>query len=312
MWDLKGNLIGKPIYSPLIIENDSYKEHPFTFSPDGKSFAIRSHTETIGVWDLEGNPITELIEEQEYKFNSNSSSVIFSPNGKTQVKTSNNKLELRDQQDILISDSFGEHKNLNLLMFSQDGQTVISGDEQRVRLWRGHWLSWLKVCCNRLKHHSAFKNPQTEDEKSAYDIANRYVFNPQIGADELCRKGKQKLATKDYTAAVDILTLAIQIYPEHLQSYRYRGIALACFQQYYRAIKDCSHILENNPNDADVIYTRGLCYAKLDEVQQAQADYKKYMTLHEQQGEIENSDVDIVGLLQFCDLVYPNEIKESE
>jgi tetratricopeptide (TPR) repeat protein len=95
---------------------------------------------------------------------------------------------------------------------------------------------------------------------------------------------------KDYTAAADILTLAIQINPEHLQAYRYRGIAYYILKQYYRAIKDCDHILKINPNDAEITYTRGRCYTKLDKLEQAQADYQQAITLYEQQGNFEQAE----------------------
>ncbi|MEH2104028.1 MAG: WD40 repeat domain-containing protein, partial [Nostoc sp.] len=63
---------------------------------------------------------------------------------------------------------------------SADGQTIVSGGyDGTVRLWRGGWRAWLQVCCDRLRYHPIFTNPQTEEAKAACEVCRKYVWSKE-------------------------------------------------------------------------------------------------------------------------------------
>lgn len=55
---------------------------------------------------------------------------------------------------------------------------IVSGStDGTIRFWRGDWRAWLEICCDRLRYHPVFKNPQTEAEKAACEICHKYVWS---------------------------------------------------------------------------------------------------------------------------------------
>ena len=107
-------------------------------------------------------------------------SVAFSPDGKLIVSGSgDNTARLWDIEGNPVGQPFQGHEDdVKSVAFSPDGKFIVSGSgDGTVRLWRGGWQSWLEVCCNRLRYHPVFKNPQTDVEKQACETCQKYVWS---------------------------------------------------------------------------------------------------------------------------------------
>jgi WD40 repeat protein len=109
-------------------------------------------------------------------------SVAFSSDGQLIVSGSEDKtVRLWDIEGNPVGQPFQGHENtVNSVAFSPDGQLIVSGSrDNTVRLWRGGGRAWLEVCCNRLRYHPVFKNPQTEVEKQACETCQKYVWSQE-------------------------------------------------------------------------------------------------------------------------------------
>jgi hypothetical protein len=179
------------------------------FSPDGQSIVIGIYDNflewgTVRLWDWEGNSIGQPFQGHEDVVYS----VAFSPDGKSIVSGSEDQtIRLWDLEGNLIAEPFvGHEKSVHSVAFSPDGKSIVSGSSDgTLRLWRGHWSEWLKVCCERLRYHPVFKNPETEEQKQACQTCHDYVWHPEIGADKLYHKGKKRLEEENYEEALSIL-----------------------------------------------------------------------------------------------------------
>ncbi|MEH2390136.1 MAG: caspase family protein [Nostoc sp.] len=172
LWDLQGNLIGQPLQG-----HENYV-NSVAFSPDGQMIVSGSWDKTVRLWDLQGNPICQPFQGHEDYVNS----VAFSPDGQMIVSGSrDNTVRLWDIEGRLIGQPLRGHTNcVRAVTFSPDGQTIISGSHDKtVRLWRVGWRICLEVCCNRLRYHPIFTNPQTEEAKAACEVCRKYVWSEE-------------------------------------------------------------------------------------------------------------------------------------
>lgn len=159
--DIKGNPIGQPF-------GDDWR---FALSPNDKHIAVGDANNTIQLWDMKGNRVGSLFRGHENSI----TSLAFSPDSRFIASTSQDgTVRLWDIQGNLISNFLGGQP----VIFSPNGQYIASsGYDSTVKLWPGNWKTMLKVACNQLKHHPAFKNPQTEIEKQACETCKKYVWN---------------------------------------------------------------------------------------------------------------------------------------
>jgi WD40 repeat protein len=146
------------------------------FSPDGKFIVSGSDDKTVRLWDIEGKRVGQRFQGHKYSVNS----VAFSPDGKLIVSGSlDDTVRLWDIEGNPVGQPLQGHEGVvNSVAFSPDGKLIVSGsNDNTVRLWRGGWRAWLEVCCNRLRYHPVFKNPQTEVEKQACETCRKYVWD---------------------------------------------------------------------------------------------------------------------------------------
>jgi len=190
LWDLEGNPSGSPL---------KYEKSVgcLAFSPDGQMIAgiigetlYRRASGRVQLWDLQGNPIS-----QPFAVGDNISvcSVAFSPDGQMIVTGCDDQtLRLWDIQGNPIALPLRGHAaRVYSTDFSPDGQLVASSCwsnwhsnhgssvDTTVRLWRVGWRTVLQVCCDRLRYHPVFKNPQTEIEKQACETCRKYVWSKE-------------------------------------------------------------------------------------------------------------------------------------
>ncbi|MBW4624906.1 MAG: caspase family protein [Brasilonema octagenarum HA4186-MV1] len=95
------------------------------FNPDGQMIVSGSDDGTIGLWDIQCNPISQSLRE----YSSCVNSVAFSPDGQMIVSGSDDgTIRLWDIQCNPISQSLRKYSSyVNSVAFSSDGQMIVSG-----------------------------------------------------------------------------------------------------------------------------------------------------------------------------------------
>ncbi|MBF2020266.1 MAG: tetratricopeptide repeat protein [Hydrococcus sp. C42_A2020_068] len=277
LWDLKGNLIARPF------QGHRERVNSVAFSPDGQVIVSGGGDGTIRLWDLSGNPIGEPFRGHE----SYVTSVAFNPDGQTIVSGGGDgTIRLWDLSGNPIAQPFEIYKSeATSVAFSSNGQILVGSSlNGKVYLWRGGgWRSWLQVCCDRLRYHPAFKNPQTEIEKQACQVCQKHVWNRE--ATEWNKQGILKLEGQDFQAALDYFNRALEIDPYHRGVLYNRARVYANLGNFREAIRDLERIIEGMPTHAAAYFYRSQCYAELGDRSVALKDCQQAVFLYQQQGQ---------------------------
>ncbi len=148
------------------------------FSPDGQKIVSGGRDGTVRLWNIQGHPLADPF----FGHKSIVYSVAFSPDGQKIVSGGRDgTIRLWDIEGHALADPLFGHKGIVYsVAISSDGQKIVSGGEDgTVRLWRGDWRAWLQVCCDRLRYHPIFTNPQTEEAKAACEVCRKYVWSKE-------------------------------------------------------------------------------------------------------------------------------------
>jgi WD40 repeat protein len=170
LWDIQGNPIGQPLeheaevkkvaISPdgqkIVSVNDG-KVYVWDiqgnligqpFQPKGGISSIAfddnqtlvigdsgNKTASLRLFDLQGKPITETFQAPNQNNIGIANSIAVSPDGETIVAGGDESVRLWNRKGKLVGDSFPNTRGTSSVSFSSDGQYIATGDGNTVRLW---------------------------------------------------------------------------------------------------------------------------------------------------------------------------------
>ncbi|MEH2359929.1 nSTAND1 domain-containing NTPase [Nostoc sp.] len=174
LWNLQGQTLAEPL------RGHEGWVWSVAISADGQTIFSGGRDGTVRLWNLQGQTLAEPLRGHEGWVYS----VAISADGQTIVSGGEDgTVRLWNLQGQTLAEPLRGHEgDVRSVAISADGQTIVSGGEDgTVRLWRGGWRAWLQVCCNRLRYHPIFTNPQTEEAKAACEVCRKYVWSKEHG-----------------------------------------------------------------------------------------------------------------------------------
>ena len=85
---------------------------------------------------------------------------------------------------------------------------------------------------------------------------------------------------REYQAAVDDFSKAIDLHPYHVPAIYSRGVLYwRELENYYRSVKDLTRVIELAPQWHEAWFNRALAHQLRNEIPEAMADYEHYLTL---------------------------------
>ncbi|MEH1858802.1 MAG: caspase family protein [Nostoc sp.] len=172
LWNLQGQTLAEPLPGR---EGDVFS---VAISADGQTIVSGGGDGTVRLWNLQGQTLAEPWRGHEVDV----TSVAISADGQTIVSGGGDgTVRLWNLQGQTLAEPLRGHEDIVWsVAISADGQTIVSGGgDGTVRLWRGGWCAWLQVCCDRLRYHPIFTNPQTEEAKAACEVCCKYVWSKE-------------------------------------------------------------------------------------------------------------------------------------
>jgi tetratricopeptide (TPR) repeat protein len=98
--------------------------------------------------------------------------------------------------------------------------------------------------------------------------------------DRLLQVGIEAMGQQGLGRAVEIFSRVIAMAPGFAEGYNKRATALYLQGEYRRSITDCEATLERNPYHFACLSGQGLCYLALRRFRQAEACFRKALSLH--------------------------------
>ncbi|MCC3473795.1 MAG: hypothetical protein EAZ19_00750 [Oscillatoriales cyanobacterium] len=183
IWDLKGNFLEKTFQGQASIRS-------VTFSPKGEFIVSHDYDKTVCLWDLNGNLIGQFSPNDDSdEFLPVFIAPIVSPDGQLILgRNTTHSIRLWDLKGNPVGGSLhAQDQVFRSFVFSPDGQLIVTGGtDGTIRLWRGQWRAWLQVCCDHLRYHPVFTNPESiEDPQqreitiAACETCQKYVWNKE-------------------------------------------------------------------------------------------------------------------------------------
>jgi WD40 repeat protein/uncharacterized caspase-like protein/energy-coupling factor transporter ATP-binding protein EcfA2 len=174
LWNHQGLTLAEPLPG-----HEDYVSS-VAISANGQTIVSGSNDGTVRLCNYQSLSLAEPLRGHQGNVNS----VAISADGQTVVSGGGDgTVRLWNRQGIPLAEPLrGHQSNVNSVAISADGQTIVSGGgDGTVRLWRGGWRAWLQVCCDRLRYHPIFTNPQTEEAKAACEVCRKYVWSKERG-----------------------------------------------------------------------------------------------------------------------------------
>jgi tetratricopeptide (TPR) repeat protein len=102
--------------------------------------------------------------------------------------------------------------------------------------------------------------------------------------DRLLQEGIEAMSQQELGRAVEIFSRVIAMAPGFAEGYNKRATALYLQGEHRRSIADCEAALERNPYHFACLSGQGLCYLTLRQFRQAEACFRKALSLHPRLG----------------------------
>ncbi|MEJ2285250.1 MAG: tetratricopeptide repeat protein, partial [Desulfobacterales bacterium] len=87
------------------------------------------------------------------------------------------------------------------------------------------------------------------------------------------------MRARQYDQAIEAFSEVIEMIPEDVEAYNYRGIARAYEKDYEGAIDDYTRALTIKPGDAQALHNRGFAWVKTGNLENALNDFSRAIEL---------------------------------
>jgi WD40 repeat protein/tetratricopeptide (TPR) repeat protein len=259
------------------------------FSPDGRTLAsVGGNSRQLGevrVWDSStGRELAELHGHTELVW-----CVAFSPDRRRLATGSDDRtIKLWDTatgQEVFTLR--GHAAPVRCLAFSPDGRRIVSGsNDSTVKVWdleasRTEVLSRRDAVAEAASGESLLELGQCDEAVAALSRALKLKLDsPRVRlarGQAFARLGQTRQADADFAEALKLVGASSR--PEWAQTLGKRFMEIGRWEQ---ALAALTRALELQPDDPQIRLARGQAFARLGQIQQAEADYRGAIRLNEE------------------------------